>query len=337
MMWRRTKSKKDEGAVLIATLLIMTLMAGVAVNIMSDVGDGIRRARAIEDGAQVDEYHNGAVAYARAIVREISEVDPELLNAQLIDPQPSILPIEVNSVITILVRDGSNCLSPRDVLSQSGGSDAQGMRRWSYFLQQVGIPEFEGESIIRAMVDWQDADKNVLPGGAEDAHYQLQSTAYRTANSPMNSVGEMRALRGVSQDLFARLQPWICINGDGLSQLNVNTLRPIEAPLLAAALGEGQTIESAQQILSNRPEGGWADIEAFKTSSGLTEVDLQEGLIGVATTPSALSIDVRVDYRGLSRLTRLMLAIDAEATLLSQQFGEAIAPMVQSAQGDDNG
>ena len=56
----------------------------------------------------------------------------------------------------------------------------------------------------------------------------------RTANTLFADPGELAALVGMNPEIMARLRPWLCaLPTTELSPININTLLPEQAPLLA--------------------------------------------------------------------------------------------------------
>eukprot|EP00752_Nemacystus_decipiens_P014029 g12465.t1 len=58
------------------------------------------------------------------------------------------------------------------------------------------------ENLAAAIVDWQDRNVEITPGGAESAYYLSRDTPYQIKDSDMETVGELMYVRGVSEELF---------------------------------------------------------------------------------------------------------------------------------------
>src|SRR3546814_10035003 len=82
-------------------------------------------------------------------------------------------------------------------------------------------------------------------------------SAYLPANRKMADVSELRAVRGVTPKIYARIKPWICaLPVTDPVKLNVNTLAPEQAPLVAMLLpGEITTAEA--RAAARRPDPAW--------------------------------------------------------------------------------
>lgn len=58
------------------------------------------------------------------------------------------------------------------------------------------------ESIVRSILDWQDADDSPSPGGVESAEYLRRTPAYKAKNAPTTMVWELAYVNGVDSGLL---------------------------------------------------------------------------------------------------------------------------------------
>src|SRR3546814_13853393 len=73
-----------------------------------------------------------------------------------------------------------------------------------------------------------------------------------------------RSVRGVTPKIYARLRPWICaLPVTDPVKLNVNTLAPEQAPLVAMLLPGEIGIADARAVLAARPAGGYGSSVRF--------------------------------------------------------------------------
>src|SRR3546814_11306196 len=80
-------------------------------------------------------------------------------------------------------------------------------------------------------------------------------------------------MRGVTPSIYATLRPWICaLPTSDLSPINVNTLRPDQAPLIAMLAPEQLSIGDARRAIAARPLRGYDSVEAFWKSGALKGV-----------------------------------------------------------------
>src|SRR5262249_38079325 len=144
-------------------------------------------------------------------------------------------------------------------------------------LQRLGealrVSSGDAERLAAVAADWIDEDEAPIGRGAEDFDYAALNPPYRAANTLFAQVDEVRALAGVSEGLFRAMRPYLCAHPTSdASQLNVNTLRSEDAPLLVAALGEKLEIDAARDLIGERPAGGWPDAQSFFLSERLKDI-----------------------------------------------------------------
>jgi general secretion pathway protein K len=81
---------------------------------------------------------------------------------------------------------------------------------------------------------------------------------------------------------MARLRPWLCaLPSAELSPININTLLPEQAPLLAMIAPGQLDVERARRIIAGRPADGWESqlefwlIDAMRDLQVPSDVNLQ--------------------------------------------------------------
>ena len=141
--------------------------------------------------------------------------------------------------------------------------------------------------------------------GAEDAAYAGGPNPYRTANTLFTEIGEARLLAGMTPEIFATLRPWLCVLPIAeLSPLNVNTLTPDQAPLLAM-LAPGQIdARRAQRVIEARPAAGWSNMVDFWRTERLSEL--------------AVPLDVQLQPQVRTR----WFALELNVSVLDSEFSE---------------
>jgi general secretion pathway protein K len=294
---------RERGAALLAVLLLVAITGAIAAAAM----EGLRLSRALSANAagldQARAFADGAEQLAMLTLDDRIAQSPERtrlvggwLGAVRQMPLPNGAQAEARA------RDGGNCFNLNSVVE--GEPRTALVRRPSGVAQFVGLmlalgtPEADARRIAEAAADWADSDALPGPAGAEDEAYAAGPAPYRTANTLFAEPGEARSLAGMTSELYARLSPWLCaLPVSDLSPINLNTLLPEQAPLLAM-LAPGQlSLEQARRVLAARPAGGWGNQVEFwrqDAMSGLAiplDVQLQPQL---RTRWFALDLRVRV-------------------------------------------
>jgi general secretion pathway protein K len=185
------------------------------------------------------------------------------------------VPMPGGGLIEARVRDGGNCFNINSVVQ---GTAREGLSRRPTGVEQfnglmvlTGVPAGEARRIAEAAADWADSDNVTAPGGAEDEAYAGGQQPYRTGNTLFGDVSELRALAGMTPQTFERIRPFLCVLPvSDLSPINLNTLLPNQA-LLVAMLAPGQLSEAgARRILALRPPGGWNNPTEFWRNEALS-------------------------------------------------------------------
>lgn len=91
------------------------------------------------------------------------------------------------------------------------------------------------------------------------------STAELALITRQMDESELRVVKGITAPKYRLLKTCICVLPTSSQQLNLNTLKPDKAQVLAALLTPHLSLRQAKQILLARPEKGWRDLnEVFR-------------------------------------------------------------------------
>lgn len=301
-----------EGMALLTVLLLVAVMSVVAVALLDDVRFSVRRATNAETGGQAQWLASGAELMARDRIRRLMQMDPTRTplqpewNGRRLD-----FPID-NGAISATVSDGQACFNLNSVVLGVGEdlvARPEGAAQFRALGRAVGLPDSRMRAITDALTDWLDADNVALPLGAEDGAYAGLSTPYRTAGVMMAEASELRAVKGVDEDVYRRLRPYVCaLPTSQLSPLNVNTLSIEQAPLITMLTLGVVTPQQARAVLARRPRDGWANGEAFWGQPALSNFTPNEGTRAQAVVLTRFfRLRVDVDYGGARAVRTALL------------------------------
>jgi len=314
-MIKRPQNRENErGAVLLTTLLLMTVMAALAVAIMDDIRFSVKRAIAVQTSEQIDWYMLGGEDFAKSWLADNAAGDGRGLNQILLLGEPAIFPIDEAGTITIRASDGRNCynvnrLSTEDTKAQTRGELSQ-------LFRYMELDNFEAESIAARIQDWVDADTIPEQNGAEDLTYTNQNPPYHAANTLMVDITELRAIEGIDEEQYQFLKPLLCAMPDlSMNKINLNTLEPEQWPLLALLLGPtnetfSEAGETAQAVIAQRPLTGYASTEAVWALPVMQELKLKgagKDMAAVETDMVDLEIMVQIGLDDQAQIRRRMV------------------------------
>ncbi|MET0376160.1 MAG: type II secretion system minor pseudopilin GspK [Rhizorhabdus sp.] len=292
----------ERGAALLAVLLLVALIAALAALAMDRLALATRlagNARAID---QARGYALGAEGLATLIVDRLNDrARGETSLPAGWTGESRAIPIDGGMIRARLV-DGGACFNLNSLVSgsQTSGYTArpQMMERLGTLLMIAGVPDMRARPLVAAITDWIDSDTVPQRQGAEDETYARAPVPYRTANTLMADVSELRAVSGVTPPIYAAIRPWLCaLPVSEIAPLNVNILPPERAALLAMLYGGRMPVAQAAAILRGRPAGGWANSAHFQEQPGIAAMGNATGLgeeIAVRTRWFTLELDVRL-------------------------------------------
>ena len=183
-------------------------------------------------------------------------------------------------------------------------------------------------AIFAVIADWIDSDDFQEPGGAEDSAYSLLPTPYRTGAREIADISELRAMTGISAELYKNIGYFLCARpGNAPVPINVNHLTLEDAPLLAAVLASGVNVTDAQDIIATIPPGGYTNIDQFWSNERLSGVEnasqLRENVGSqFAVTSRYVSARGVIQQGAYSVELNILFRVDGrEVHILSRRFG----------------
>lgn len=319
------RAGSQRGAALLTVLLLVAMIAVMAATALEKLrlSTSLSANAVALDRARGFAYAAETLATTRVTSLLSRDIDRVTLSGGW-SGRPFGMPIP-GGTATARVVDGGNCFNLNGLVGRAPDGEDRvnpaALEQFARLIRLLRIPG--GEAIPPSVADWIDRDDAPLPGGAEDRDYR----GYRTAGAMMADVSELRAVKGVTAEAYQALRPWVCTLPDAQpSVLNVNTLTPEQAPLLAMLLPDTMGPGQAEAMLQRRPLLGYGSTDAFwnqlSTSGGVTSGIDVKAQTDVKTKWFALRVDV---LSGNSELHEQGL-IDARrlpARLVSRQWGDA--------------
>lgn len=253
---------------LLTVLLMVAVMAAVAAAVLDDVRFSLRRATNADQMGQAQWYAIGAEALAR---KRLARLARQNLARTPFQPEwngrPLAFPTDEGGAMSAVIRDGQACFNLNGVVQGGPGTWVARPRAAAQLValgRAVGLDEGRMRAVAEALTDWIDSDSTALPRGAEDAAYAALPRPYRTSGTLLTEVSELRAVKGVDAEVYARLRPHLCALPEAvLSPINPNGLRPEDAPLLVMLVEGRITPAQARAAIAARPTDGWTDLNAF--------------------------------------------------------------------------
>jgi general secretion pathway protein K len=172
------------------------------------------------------------------------------------------LPLPDGAIVRARVEDGGNCFNLNSLAQRTSDgrliSRPVAVKQFAALMTGLGIDSGKAAQIAASASDYVDSDSFPINLGSEDG------TDVTPPNQLMADPSELRAVANVGTSDYQRLRRWICaLPTTDPSPLNINTLLPDQAPLLAMLNAGNLDAARARTALAMRPRTGYANAGEF--------------------------------------------------------------------------
>jgi general secretion pathway protein K len=241
----------ERGVALLLALLVLALLVALILEFDAEARREYRDAAAFRDNFKATILTQAAVQAARAVLQQDLLRDKQA--GKFYDATTDLwaFPIQKYAIgdglLTAQIEDERSKLNLND-LAAAGDPTARKVKilRVKRLFELLQI----NPDLVDAIVDWVDSDDVPEPAGAETLHYQSLHPAYRAANAPLQTVREVRLIKGMTPEIVEKLLRYVTVYPqDGDSRVNINTADV----LVLQALDPRITQAMAGEILQGRP------------------------------------------------------------------------------------
>ncbi len=284
MISRLTKTKlkprrRQQGVAIITALLIVTIATTVSITIGTHLQLDIRRTSNMVAKDQANFYLLAAEEWTQRILREDKKNNniDGLSEPWAIELPP--LPVAGGSIQGKLT-DLHRCININSLVSTEEGIDTNTgeaigsainpstQARIDQLFRNQGIDN----KLIQGIFDWIDNDLNTSsPDGAEDGYYLNLEKPYHTANTPLQSITELRLIKGFEKsETYFKVKEHLCafIPIAGRVSININTA---SAEVLKS-LSSKMTAALVKSIIEKRDEALFKDVDEFTSFADLATI-----------------------------------------------------------------
>ena len=260
----------ERGAALIVAMLVAAIAAAVATTLTVE---GARWQALVEgrrDHARAVSLAAAGVQWARQVLADDAAHGP-------IDhlAEPWAFPLPATPVDGGSVEGRIDDAQARLNVNGIGGSDgnaAIARQRMGRVLAGAGVDA----ALVDAIADFVDLDEAPRERGAEDAAYA--PTGGVAANAPLVRVGELAAVRGLTNAALARLAPDVAALPLEAT-VNVNTATPNVLAAILPSLDAG----GIAAIVAARRERPYASVDDFVTRNAVRTTAIETAGLGVGS------------------------------------------------------
>ncbi len=259
---------QETGVALLTVLILVAIIGALAASLLERTSLSTRSTINLTALSQARAYGLAAEEVAKS---RLSTLMPSDSAKTTLDGNWSgrDLPFPIDGgTASIRLGDGGNCFNLNSLVKANVGqgltANPTAILQFGTLLTILGVPANQATILPAAVTDWLDSDQAPLPGGGEDAAYANRPDGFRPPNQLMTDAGEIVSVFGMDVELYELMRPWICaLPIAGTSPINVNTLLPAQAPLVAMMIPGKLSIQQAQTLIEARPQGGFESGQDF--------------------------------------------------------------------------
>jgi len=278
--------RNDRGFALIITLIVTALLVAVVTEFIREVFVETTLRRSYRNGEQAVLMADSGIMGGVRLLQTVLAAQPYTSLNDAWKAKPLHIEDE-RGVLDVFIEEESGKLNLNVVAPPTGEyTDTYYARVFSRLLKRLKLPA----DLIDPLADWIDENEDPHRNGAERNWYSRQRPPYAPRNGPLQTLEELRLVKGFDGKTFEALRPFVTVYSDipgaPAAPVNINTA-PAE---VIATLDDALSDELVKRITDRRKT------EPFKSPADLVKV---AGLEQVAT-----ALQTRITTRGsVYRLT----------------------------------
>lgn len=299
--------RKQKGVALLVVLILLVMMSALAAKISQQFCRNLQKTHYQVSQQQL----RWAMQAQEKVVKDRLQTDATGENKALNLDGDWHQPLETRGedyTVVSQVEDAQDCFNVNNLLAAEKipqGQNAPAVPdkpRNEQIVEQIltesGISHTTAEEVYQQLVDYLDGDATTAKDGAESDAWAGVVPARQPANQMMRTIAEIKQLPAFPVAAYPKVSKLLCALPDSASKVDVNTLKPEQAALLAALFPGKLTEDDAVRLIDSRPETGWENMETFSKALEQTFPQLKDDLPQVAELLSISSRYFRVNYTG---------------------------------------
>ncbi|MGX5025758.1 type II secretion system minor pseudopilin GspK [Enterobacter asburiae] len=299
--------RKQKGVALLVVLILLVMMSALAAKISQQFCRNLQKTHYQVSQQQL----RWAMLAQEKVVKNRLQTDASGESKPLNPEGDWHQPLETRGedyTVVSQVEDAQDCFNVNNLLAAEKVTQGQNVPavpekpRNEQIVEQIltesGLSHTTAEEVYQQLVDYLDGDTTTAKEGAESDAWAGVVPARQPANQMMRAIAEIRQLPAFPAAAYPKVSKLLCALPDSASKVDVNTLKPEQAALLAALFPGKITEDDALRLIDSRPETGWENMETFSKALEQTFPQLKDDLPQVAELLSTSSRYFRVNYTG---------------------------------------
>ncbi|MBT1727427.1 type II secretion system minor pseudopilin GspK [Enterobacter quasimori] len=299
--------RKQKGVALLVVLILLVMMSALAAKISQQFCRNLQKTHYQVSQQQL----RWAMQAQEKVAKDRLQADASGESKALSPDGDWHQPLETRGedyTVVGQVEDAQDCFNVNNLLAVEKVAQGQNLpavpekpRREQIveqLLTESGLSQTNAEEVYLQLVDYLDGDTTAAKEGAETDAWAGVVPARQPANQMMRTIAEITLLPAFPAAAYPKVSKLLCALPDAASKVDVNTLKPEQAALLAALFPGKLNEDDAVRLIESRPETGWESMETFSKALEQAFPQLKDDLPQVADYLSINSRYFRVNYTG---------------------------------------
>ncbi|MCX5655799.1 MAG: type II secretion system protein GspK [Planctomycetota bacterium] len=267
---RRVRRSGGRGTVLIVTMWILLVLAGLVLVLARAMRVEAERSANEVAAAQAAAVEDGAIQYVMSCVDGLKGAVP-------VDADTPCEAVPVGDGVFWILRPSSD-----DERTYSFGTTDESSKVNLNTAPLAILQRLPGMTteFAASIVDWRDTNSDVTSGGAESEYYLRLPDPYECKNGPLETVEELFLIRGVTKDVLFGQD----VNRNGVIDAG-ESASPFSGTFSSSGSRLDRGIYNLVTVYGAQPATGGSTSGGGKSGGGGRTTTTPTGLINVGTAP----------------------------------------------------
>ena len=321
--------KKFKGAALIMALFVTAIIASVSAGLFSMVSTNLENEKNMISEQQAILTTLSLESFTKKYLNNKENSNNIVLAANNFSQKSPInLPLERGNLEANIV-DMGQCFNLNSLISISEtGEETANQENLEFFknlMKSLFIQDQKIEEISPAVIDW--LDKDFFPDsylGVEDDYYRNEKPSRLTSNQSFFDITELRDVKGMTEEIFQKLKPYICAFNSVETKININSLNPFYPNILVALSSNTLSDLEARNILNSKPLGGYSSVSDFLNQQEIKTAfssKFSKSNLTLETKYFILNTNIKIDDKDFHLKSHIFM-LNESPKVIRRKFGE---------------
>ncbi len=321
--------KKFKGAALIMALFVTAIIASVSAGLFSMISTNLENEKNMISEQQAILTTLSLESFTKKYLNNKENRNNIVLAANNFSQKSPInFPLERGNLEANIV-DMGQCFNLNSLISISPtGEESANQENLGFFknlMKSLFIQDQKIEEISPAVIDW--LDKDFFPDsylGVEDDYYKNEKPSRLTSNQFFFDITELRDVKGMTEEIFQKLKPYICVFNSVETKININSLNPFYPNILVALSSNTLSDLEARNILNNKPLGGYSSVSDFLNQQEIKTAfssKFSKSNLTLETKYFILNTNIKIDDKDFHLKSHIFM-LNESPKVIRRKFGE---------------